>query len=510
MSTGAEGGVKKGPGAKLVWIMAGIGLGLVLLSKLFGSSDEPRTSVEKAPTPIEVGSGKINDIGGQDKDAALVQFSKKLEAMTARMDRDNKNRDEERKKEESERRKLQQQNEASTRALADAIAKLQTDLVDKTYRGIADADTTAPQLPATPNLIPPTDGLNFDGDFNLGPATLPSPGQPTPSSPYGPNYTVLRPQMQQNTFQGKSGGGAGSQAESDLFNEMAAPDVNAFDRAATRTSNNTQATLDEMNGRPRSAPQQEPQAKPAVQAINGQGNAEEYEIEAFSFVEVTTLHGQACPIGANSPTSSSDDQAQAKPIVLPARGIWHGPNGVERDLGTIHLMGLCSGRRTSSSNTGRALIRVEQMSYWDAEGGSQMVPAVGYIVDTRDNEADVYGKLDKASGRTLALQSAAAAAAAYASTLSAAEFTNSSSVQNGTSTVTSQLTGSEAQAALATGIGAAFKDIADRFKAEANAIMDTIQVEPGIKLQFITEQPIRVKKAMEPLDIDAKMYDILI
>lgn len=510
MTTEAESKVQKGPGAKLVIIFAVVGLALLLFSKLSGNSSETQSNVEKAPAPIDAGTGKINDIGGQDKDAALVQFSKKLEAMAARMDRESKSREEERKNEERERRKLQQENEASSRALAEALAKLQTDLVDKTYRGVLDADTVAPQLPATPSLIPPTDGLNFDGDFNLGPATPPTSGQGLAASPYGPNYTVLRPQMQQASFQGKSGGGAGSQAESDLFNEMSAPDVNAFDRAATRTSNNTQATLDQMNGRGQSVPQQEPGVKPAVQPADAQASTDEYVIEAFSFVEVTTLHGQACPIGANSPSSSNEDQAQAKPIVLPARGIWHGPNGVERDLGTIHLMGLCSGRRTSSSNTGRALIRVEQMSYWDAAGGAQMVPAVGYIVDTRDNEADVYGKLDKASGRTLALQSAAAAAAAYASTLSAAEFTNSSSVQNGTSTVTSQLTGSEAQAALATGIGAAFKDISDRFKAEANAIMDTILVEPGIKLQFITEQPIRVKKAMEPLDIDAKMYDILI
>ncbi len=79
-------------------------------------------------------------------------------------------------------------------------------------------------------------------------------------------------------------------------------------------------------------------------------------------------------------------------------------------------MGLCSGNRNSSSNTGRATIRIEQLSYWDETGGAQTVPATGYIVDTRDNEQDVYGRLDKASGRTLALQSAAAAAAAYAST----------------------------------------------------------------------------------------------
>ena len=198
MSSGAEGTVKKGPGPKLIWILAAIGLGLWLFSKFSSSSDEPNANVEKAPAPIEAGTGKINEIGGQDKDAALVQFSKKLEAMTARMDRDNKAREEERKKEENERRKLQQSNEASSRALADAIAKLQTDLVDKTYRGVTEADTSAPLMPSAPSLIPPTDGLNFDGDFNLGPANPPTAGQTASYGQYGPNYTVLRPQMQEH------------------------------------------------------------------------------------------------------------------------------------------------------------------------------------------------------------------------------------------------------------------------------------------------------------------------
>jgi cellobiose-specific phosphotransferase system component IIB len=150
------------------------------------------------------------------------------------------------------------------------------------------------------------------------------------------------------------------------------------------------------------------------------------------------------------------------------------------------------------------------LSYWDATGGAQRVAATGYIVDVRDNEQDVYGKLDQASGRTLALQSAAAAAAAYSTTLSSAEFTNTSSLQNGTSTATSQLTGDATKAAITQGIGSMFQKISERFEEEANSAIDTVLVEPGIRLRFVSDQTIRVLKPLEPFDIDASMYDTLI
>ena len=501
-----------GPQKNLLWVFAAVGVVFILYKTLIGAPTEVKQDTGQVPPVIDVGSNQINQITGQDKDAALVQFSKKLESMTARLDRAEKTREEERRKQEAERRKLKQENDANARALAEAIAKLETDIIDKAYQGINAVDKSSPSLPDVPNVPPPSGGLTFDEDFDLGSASPPTPVQAPSASLYGPNYTVLRPQAQA-TYQGKSGGAEGSQSESALFSEMSAPDTNAFEHAATRGGNNMDATFDEMYGRNKSAPVADPGARPvalSAEEIALKKKLDTYVVEAFSFVEVTPLHGQACPIGANSPGSSGAAKVQAKPIVLPARGIFRGPNGVERDLGTIHLMGLCSGRRTSSSTTGRAMIRIEQLSYWDSAGGAQMVPAVGYIVDTRDNEADVYGKLDKASGRTLALQSAAAAAAAYATTLSSAEFTTSSTLERGASTATSQLTGNAPKAAIAQGIGAMFQKISERFEAEADAAMDTVLVEPGIKLRFVTELPIRVLKPLEPLDIDASMYDTLI
>ncbi|MBA1305992.1 conjugal transfer protein TraB [Stutzerimonas stutzeri] len=495
-----------GPKKNLLWIFAAVGLAGILYNNFFASSSDVKQERGQVPQAIEAGTNDINEITGQDKDAALVQFAKKLEAMTARLDRSERSREEDRKREESARLKQKQEAEANDRQLADAIAKLQTDLVDRTYEEINSIDTGAPSTPSVPSIQIPSGGLSFDGDFDLGspfPSTSEQPA--TSTSPYGPNYTVLRPKNV--NIDGANTPGAAN-SEPKLFGDISGPSTNSFTQAAARTDANMRNTLGRGNGTGAAAA-----VSPPVQTaeeIEQKRREDTVEINAFSFVEVTTLHGAACPIGANSPNSQSDGKPDARPIVLPARGVFKGPNGVVNDLGTIHLMGLCSGRRTSSSKTGRALIRIEQLSYWDAAGGPQMVPAVGYIVDMRDNEADVYGKLDKASGRTLALQSAAAAAAAYATTLSSAEFTNSSNVQNGVSSVTSQLTGSETKAAIAQGIGATFKEISDRFKAEADAARDAVLVEPGIKLRFVTELPIKVVKPLEPFDIDASMYDTLI
>lgn len=501
------------PNKKVVWIIAAIGIGLMLYKFFIADSPESQKPTEQTPKPIAAGQNNINQITGLDKDAALAQFSKKLESMGSELSKQRSENERAAKERDSDLRQLQQQNNSQVRVLTEEIAKLREDNVNGVYNQINKQDKSNSKFPDLPSgpLPVPTGGLSFDGDLDLGPAAAPTAPFKA-ANPYGPNYFILKPQI--TSYKGKSGGGQGSQSESELFAEMSAPDANAADRAAVQSGNNTDQMFNDIYGRPQTTPQAEPAVRPvtmtAEQIAAEKAKKDTYVIPAFSFVEVTTLHGVACPIGANAPGASDSSKIPARPVVLPVHGIFHGPNGVERDLGTIHLMGLCSGRRTSSSSTGRATIRVEQLSYWNASGDAQMVPSTGYIVDTRDNEQDVYGKLDKASGRTLALQAASAAAAAYATTLSAAEFTNTSSTLNGATSATSQLTGSATQAAVSQGIGAMFQKISERFETEADAAVDTILVEPGIRLRFVTDQPIRVMKPLEPFDIDESMYDTLI
>ncbi|MBF6043493.1 conjugal transfer protein TraB [Pseudomonas sp. ChxA] len=517
-----------GPNKKLLWIFAAVGGAMFLFGKWSDSSSTAPVTGKSTPVAIEAGPAGVNQITAQDKDAALTQFRKQLEAMQADANRGEAERIKADKVRDQQLREMQQQNNAQTRALSEKIADLQKKGVDDLYAAINAKDKTTntiPDMPGVQGLKVPSGGLSFDGDLDLGPAALPSTMTTPVTSQYGPNYILLAPPVQtqaqtQSSFQGKSGGGPGTQSETSLFNDMSAPTPS--NQTGQTNNENLNAQFNDVYGKPNTAQQNnqafqssgQPAAQPAgltaEEAAAKKKAQDTYTVEAFSFVEVTTLHGVSCPIGANAPGASDSSKIPARPVVLPVHGIFHGPNGVERDIGTAHLMGLCSGRRTSSSSTGRALIRIEQLSYWDASGGAQMVAATGYVVDMRDNEQDVYGRLDKASGRTLALQAASAAAAAYATTLSSAEFTNTSSTQNGTSSATSQLTGDATKAAVAQGIGSMFQKISERFEAEADAAVDTIQVEPGIRLRFVTDQPIRVVKPLEPFDIDASMYDTLI
>ncbi|MHC5194960.1 conjugal transfer protein TraB [Pseudomonas frederiksbergensis] len=498
------------PNKKIILAFLIVGVGALFYNSFLNNNKVAPKKAEQAAATVELGNNDINRITAKDKDAALTQFQKQMESYKDKLSRseaDAAKRDAELKK---QLRELEQKNNAQVRTLTEAMADIRKDQIEGVYQGINGKD----KGPKLPDRLPtaPNGGLSFDNDFDLGPATGPS-APVAAANPYGPNYFVLKPQTQAS-YKGKSGGGQGSQSESELFADMSSPDSNTNGRSGTQNSGSMDAKFNGAYGQQDSPTQQTPTARPGATSSDEQAKKklkdDTYVIPAFSFVEVTTLHGVACPIGANAPGASSSSKIPARPVVLPVHGIFHGPNGVVRDLGTIHLMGLCSGRRTSSSTTGRATIRVEQLSYWDATGGAQMVPATGYIVDVRDNEQDVYGKVDKASGRTLALQSAAAAAAAFATTLSSSEFTNTSSVQNGTSSATSQLTGDATKAAVSQGIGAMFQKISERFEAEANSAIDTILVEPGIRLQFVSDQPISVLKPLEPFDIDSSMYDTLI
>lgn len=504
------------PGNKKLMLGVGaVGIAFVIWNGLTSGSSSESTQ-EQTPARIEVASDPVNAITLQDKDAALTQFAKKIESLEQKIATSEVIKTEEKEK---TRRAVEAQQQATNnelRSLSEEIALLRKDGIDKTYAGINSADKKnggipgdlPSDLPALGTDLDASGGLNFgDLEFNM---SAPSPPSIKHANPYGPNYFILRPQVV-NPVVSKNGGAPDNASENDLFAAMNAPvpqdySFNAeMQRAQQGENPNAPASAyDQMASNPQNGQQG---LTSTVQAP-----APELEvIPAFSFVEVTPLHGVACPVGANSPGDSSEAKIPARPVVLPVRGIFRGPNGVSKDVGTIHLMGLCSGRRTSSSTSGRATIRVEQMSYWDAAGGAQMVAATGYIVDTRDNEQDVYGRMDKTSGRTLALQAMAAAAAAYSTTLSQAEFTTQNSLTSeGNSNTTSQLTGDSTKAAVSQGIAQLFNKIGARFEAEANAAVDTVIVEPGVKLRFVTDQPISVVKPAEPFDIDAKNYDILL
>lgn len=490
---------------------------------LFNTGEKKAEQVEVAIKPIEIGSDPVNSIGIKDKDASLTAFAKKFETVDQKLDLQQKDIAE---REQTLRKEFKNDTntlKAQLASLSDEVIGLRSKGVDNVYQNANKNDSKTIQTPPPmPDKLPDLSmdgGLNFDGlNFNM---DAPKPQQqvtgPQSNQLYGPNYFILKPDNVGRAVSKKSGGDSLNASESDLFSSMSTP-------AAQNNNFNDQNAGRGQAPQANDQSQQQPKYASAAEAYKAQQTAsqsgntlvntgpkmEKVTIPAFSFVEVTTLHGVACPIGANSPNSKSKSEIPARPVVLPVRGVFRGPNGATVDVGNIHLMGLCSGRRTSSSNAGRALIRVEQMSYWDEGGDAQMSQSPGYIVDSRDNEQDVYGRLDQASGRTLALESTAAAGAAFAAALSQSEYTTSNNLDSNGSTSVQQLTGSATKAATTQGIAAIFNKIADRFEQEANAAIDTVVVEPGIRLRFVTEQPINIYKPAEAFDIDAGKSDVLL
>jgi hypothetical protein len=520
---------KKGfkPNSKM--IIGGAVIGVIVGITLLGQNDKPVEQVDVNVKPVELGTDPINNISLKDRDAALTQFQKQFESVDQKIAIIQKESEDREKKMRSEFKDSENGLKSQVASLSQEIITLRTTGVEQTYQNVNKLDSKTVQTPPdVPGDLPDLSseaGLNFDGlNFNM---TTPKPQQAEQqTNPYGPNYFILKPRAAAPAITNKNGGNELTGSDAQLFASMSQPAPQSNNYQSGTPYNATQQQLAQPQAVEQPPAPQQQQYKSAAEAYEAQnrnsqgGNGqvqtgpklERITIPAFSFVEVTTLHGVSCPIGANSPGSKSTADIPARPVVLPVRGIFRGPNGSSVDVGNIHLAGLCSGRRTSSSSTGRATIRVEQLSYWDATGDSQMSSSTGYIVDTRDNEQDVVGRLDKASGRTLALESMAAAAAAFATTMSASEFTtqnNLSSNGNG-STTTQQLTGDASKAAVSQGIAALFTKIGQRFEQEANAAIDTVVVEPGIRLRFVTDQPIYIYKPAEAFDIDAGMRDVLL
>lgn len=504
-------------------LIAGGVLALGLGATFFGGKPTTVQPVDVGAKPIEVGSDQINDISVKDRDAALTVFAKSMESFEQKLalqERDFNQRDEILRKEWKDSNNTLK---AQVATLSDEIVNLRSNGIEATYQNANKNDKKELQTPSLPNNMPDLSmdgGLNFDNlNFNM---SAPKPqhdvggNQTAAGNPYGPNYFILKPTNIGTTVSKKSGGDSLNASEQDLFNSMSTPapqNSNYNDQNAGLGQPSTPSAAQPRqqqydNAAEAYAAQSESNKNPTGQTYTGT-KMERITIPAFSFVEVTTLHGVACPVGANSP-GAKQTEIPARPVVLPVRGIFRGPNGSSVDVGNIHLMALCSGRRTSSSSAGRATIRVEQMSYWDEGGDAQMSASTGYIVDTRDNEQDVYGRLDKASGRTLALESMAAAGAAFAAALSQAEYTTQNSLDSNGSTSVQQLTGSATKSATTQGIAAIFNKIASRFEQEANAAIDTVVVEPGIRLRFVTDQPIHVFKPAEAFDLDAGKGDVLL
>lgn len=221
-------------------------------------------------------------------------------------------------------------------------------------------------------------------------------------------------------------------------------------------------------------------------------------VPAFSYVDVTTLHGVSCPVL----TSISKDlglSGKQSPVVIPVKGTFRGPNGASMNIGTVHLLALCEGVERKRAT---AFMTIERMSRVGSNGVSEMVKAQGYIIDSRDNEIGVRGVKVSQKGIEIAASVMATGIAAVGSALQQSSLSNST---NGvTGAVTQILDPSQLGRAMA---GAAIAEqaraIAQYFREYSDNLFDVIRVEAGAPIKFINTEPIEILDELESSNVAA-------
>lgn len=360
---------------------------------------------------------------------------------------------------------------------------------------------------------------------------------PKPRSPYGDNYIVLNsgtrnPVLSNSNPFDESAGGAQGNGEG-LFGvngDLKAPNPFKEDDDSESQPN---ARYANETARPSSIPpeydgtiqpgyagsdRQRPESisSPSSDGSNSESSDSTINVPAFSFVEAETLHGLDCPIGAALPRSAAGNSAgvtpgaaQPMPVVLPLRGKIRGPNGNVVDLGTAHVMGWCIGRRVDRGESGRAMIKVESISYWDRKGEPQYLNGIsGDVISLLDNHRGIQAPIDEVRRSYLGEQAGAAALAAAATQLNQAQFEETRNPEGGVDQV---FNGNQGLAVGSQAGSAAFSTIAELINQEAREAFDTVRVPSGAPVRVLFMTPFSVTNTkLEVEDEILNAYDVLI
>lgn len=114
-------------------------------------------------------------------------------------------------------------------------------------------------------------------------------------------------------------------------------------------------------------------------------------VPAFSWANVTTLHGVSCPTDTHTEILANIFPAGGLPVIVPIQGVFNGPEGAQHDLRGAHLFGFCFGQEGQRPT---AYIKIERLSYIGPDGEAKLVNVNGYVADRRDNRAGIAGILE--------------------------------------------------------------------------------------------------------------------
>lgn len=216
-------------------------------------------------------------------------------------------------------------------------------------------------------------------------------------------------------------------------------------------------------------------------------------IPAQSWIDANSFHGLRCPIinGLASVAGST----KPSPVTFRVRGIFHGPNGDEIDIGPVHIAGVCTGQRTGDEEYGIADIELKRLSY-SIGGEKKDVSLEGYILDRHNKDffeqPGLRGPIDAVQATTLA-DSAWAAALSMISL--GFKSTQTATVTNlATSTETSSFEGNPMERILADGLGAYFIDMYDSFKALKDTAVDAVLTPSGANVRIFTSNSFSVPR----------------
>lgn len=241
----------------------------------------------------------------------------------------------------------------------------------------------------------------------------------------------------------------------------------------------------------RSSRQPEPAEAPAPSRDNDDDDLEEVEmteIPAYSFTDLTLMHGVSCPV-RTSLMEGAGIGAQPAPIVMPITGEFRGPQGKRVDIGRPHLLGFCEGVDRQRPT---ALIKVEGLSYVNADGSNLVVPVSGYVIDVRDNDLGVRGTKESVKGAQLALSVVANTASAVGNVFGQSAFDE---VETQGGNIRSLLQpGQVGRAAAGSALQGASEELAQIFRKAAEERFDVIHAEGGTPVKFITEETIEIPR----------------
>lgn len=333
-----------------------------------------------------------------------------------------------------------------------------------------------------------------------------------PRSPYGPNYIVLRQGFPTSVGGGAEAGGISLPNNPfDSDDSGASGDIDAPAQPRNSVANEPRLTpeyQEQVTADAQPAPVQPQDPAPAAD----ESNVDLLDIPAFSFVQAETLHGVDCPIGAMSAGTDggAGSPLQATPIVLPVKGIIRGPSGKQVNIGTAHLQGWCFGKRVDRGENGRAIIKIEAISYWDRNGKSQFISDIsGNVISERDNHMGIQAPIDQVRRSYIGDQALAASVAAAAAGLDEAQFDQTRSVDTGN--IQQILSGDKGITYGAKGVSAAFSKIADLINEEAENAYDAVRVNPGEQVRIIFMKPFELTNhKTEPEDYLKDAHDLLI